>query len=65
MFIGYLVLFSQLISPFKAISKAIYEASRGIAALNRIKEITDEEVSIVDQTNALEVTSFNDRVSYR
>jgi len=64
LFIGYLVLFSQLISPFKAISKAIYEASRGIAALNRIKEITDEEVSIVDQTNALEVTSFNDKVSY-
>ena len=43
LFIGYLVLFSQLISPFKAISKAIYEASRGIAALTRIKEITDEE----------------------
>ena len=65
LFIGYLVLFSQLISPFKAISKAIYEASRGVAAFNRIKEITDEEVSIVDQSHALELTSFIDRVSYR
>jgi len=64
LFIGYLVLFSQLISPFKAISKAIYEASRGVSALTRIKEITGEEVSIIDRPNALEVISFNDKVSY-
>jgi len=65
LFIGYLVLFSQLISPFKAISKAIYEASRGMAALTRIKEITDEEVSIKDKPNALEVKTFTDKVSYK
>ena len=36
-FIGYLILFSQLISPFKSISKAVYDSSQGIAALERIK----------------------------
>ena len=65
LFIGYLVLFSQLISPFKAISKAIYEASRGTAALTRIKEITDEEVSIVDKTNAFDLDFFKDKVEYK
>ena len=39
-FIGYLILFSQLISPFKSISKAVYDSSQGIAALERIEKIT-------------------------
>ena len=39
-FIGYLILFSQLITPFKSISKAIYDSSQGIAALDRIESIT-------------------------
>lgn len=64
LFIGYLVLFSQLISPFKGISRAIYEASRGVAALSRIQEITDEKVDIVDKENAIAATTFNDKVEY-
>ena len=42
-FIGYFILFSQLISPFKSISKAIYDSSQGIAALERIEKVTLEK----------------------
>jgi len=65
LFIGYLVLFSQLISPFKAISKAIYEASRGVAALARIKEIIDEKVGIEDKEGAIIAQPFSDKVIYK
>jgi ABC-type multidrug transport system fused ATPase/permease subunit len=65
LFIGYLVLFSQLINPFKSISKAIYEANRGNAALNRIEEITKAEVSIKDKENAIAISDFSDSVHYK
>ena len=63
-FIGYLILFSQLISPFKSISKAIYDSSQGIAALNRIDAVLNEEEKIVDSPNALEKLIFKNEISF-
>lgn len=63
-FIGYLILFSQLISPFKSISKAIYDSSQGIAALNRVDAVLNEEEKIVDSPNALEKLSFKNEISF-
>lgn len=64
-FIGYLVMFSQLITPFKVISKATYESNRGKAALNRISEITDAEINIQDNPGAVAMTSFEREVHYK
>ena len=63
-FIGYLILFSQLISPFKSIAKAIYDSSQGIAALNRVDAVLNEEEKIVDSPNALEKLSFKNEISF-
>ena len=69
-FIGYLILFSQLISPFKSISKAIYDSSQGIAALERIEKIIMEKQMIPEiETNENKFIfskeiSFN-KVSFR
>lgn len=63
-FIGYLILFSQLISPFKSISKAIYDSSQGIAALNRVDAVLNEEEKIVDSPNALEKLIFKNEISF-
>lgn len=38
-FITYIVLFAQLITPFKTLSRAIYDAQKGVSALERIDEI--------------------------
>ena len=63
-FIGYLILFSQLISPFKSISKAIYDSSQGIAALERIEKITLEKTMISDIESNEEKFIFSKEVSF-
>jgi subfamily B ATP-binding cassette protein MsbA len=45
-FLVYLVLFSQLIPPFKAFSKALYTAQRGVASLARVQEIIQTQNAI-------------------
>ena len=63
-FIGYLILFSQLISPFKSISKAIYDSSQGIAALERIEKITLQEQLIKNSPATPQSISFNKEISF-
>ena len=64
-FIGYLILFSQLISPFKSISKAIYDSSLGIAALERIEKITLEDKLIKNNPENPEPVNFNKEISFK
>ena len=63
-FIGYLILFSQLISPFKSVSKAIYDSSQGIAALERIEKITLEKKIIPDIELEVEEFNFSKEISF-
>ncbi|MBM78884.1 MAG: antibiotic ABC transporter ATP-binding protein [Crocinitomicaceae bacterium] len=63
-FIGYLILFSQLITPFKAISKAMYDSSQGISALNRVEEVLFEEETIKSDSKCLNINSFSKEICY-
>lgn len=63
-FIGYLILFSQLITPFKSISKAIYDSSQGIAALDRINSILNENQKITDNPKAIENFQFQVKIEF-
>ena len=63
-FIGYLILFSQLISPFKSISKAIYDSSQGIAALERIEKITLQNQLIKNNPINQEPVIFSNEISF-
>lgn len=63
-FIGYLILFSQLISPFKSISKAVYDSSQGIAALERIEKITLQDRLIKNSPATPQPISFNKEISF-
>ena len=63
-FIGYLILFSQLITPFKSISKAIYDSSQGIAALERINSILNENQKITDNPKTNENFQFQDKIEF-
>jgi len=64
-FIGYIILFSQLIPAFKTISKATYESNKGVSALERIEEITKAEVDIKDKVNAHSLATFSDKIEYK
>ena len=63
-FIGYLILFSQLITPFKSISKAIYDSAQGIAALERIETITLEKNLISDISSGVNKIAFSKEISF-
>ena len=63
-FIGYLILFSQLISPFKSISKAVYDSSQGIAALERIEKITLQDQLIKNSPETPQPINFNKEISF-
>ena len=63
-FIGYLILFSQLISPFKSISKAVYDSSQGIAALERIEKITLQDQLIKNNPATPQPINFNKEISF-
>ena len=63
-FIGYLILFSQLISPFKSISKAVYDSSQGIAALERIEKITLQDQLIKNSPAIPQPINFNKEISF-
>ena len=63
-FIGYLILFSQLISPFKSISKAVYDSSQGIAALERIEKITLQDQLIKNTPATPHPINFNKEISF-
>jgi len=51
-FIAYIAFLSQLIAPFKSITNAYSNAQKGLAATNRVKEITEAEVLIKDHLQA-------------
>ncbi len=64
-FLGYLALFSQVISPAKSISTAYYNIQKGLASIDRINEIMDAENPIKEKENALELKEFEESVEFR
>lgn len=52
-FIYYLILFSQIVSPVKGFSSAFYNVQKGSASAERIEEILNAEVSINEAKDAL------------
>lgn len=64
-FIVYIATLSQLISPFKSITTAYSNAQRGLAALDRVKEITEADIDIKDAENAITIGTFSSEVCYK
>jgi len=64
-FITFLIIFSQLITPMKAITKAYYNIQKGIASMERIEKILEAEETIVSKPDAAEIKSFRGAVEYK
>ncbi len=58
LFIAYIALFTQIITPLKNISTAIANYKRGQSAMDRITEVLDADEVILTSSNPLPVTSF-------
>jgi subfamily B ATP-binding cassette protein MsbA len=63
-FILYIVIFSQVIPPAKSLSMAYFNVQKGLASLERINKILDEEEPISNRPDALPLNTFNESIEY-
>jgi subfamily B ATP-binding cassette protein MsbA len=63
--IGYLVVFSQIIQPAKQFSDAIFKVNKGMASLERIREILNAEETVLDKSDAVELNSFEREIAFK
>lgn len=64
-FILYIVIFSQMISPARALSESFVRVQRGISAGERIGEILTEDEQIHQRDNASPVDGFKDEIQFK
>lgn len=62
-FISFMGLAYNILTPAKAISKASYAVKNGIAAAERVFEVLEQENTIDSKENALVKNTFDDKVS--
>ncbi|WP_188812902.1 ABC transporter ATP-binding protein [Hymenobacter cavernae] len=64
-FIGYIILFSQILVPAKALSSAFSNIQRGLVAGERILSIIDTEPTVRDQPDARVLPPFREQIELR
>lgn len=64
-FIGYLILFAQIINPAKSFSTAYYNILKGMASADRIDDILQAEISIKEKPDAKPVKEFKKAIEFR
>lgn len=64
-FIGFLIIFSQLINPAKTFSSAYYQVQKGIASAERIEQVLDAKEVIIEKKNALPITDFEHSIEFK
>lgn len=64
-FILYIIIFSQIINPAKALSTAFYNTQRGSAAIERIEDIMKAPVTIQELPDAKTLSSFTTKIEFR
>jgi subfamily B ATP-binding cassette protein MsbA len=64
-FIGYIVIFSQIIPPAKSFTSAFYHIQKGSASAKRVCEILDEENPIQDPTQPKGKAFLNENIRFK
>ena len=64
-FIGYLTVFSQLMSPAKAFSSAYNSMNKGLASIDRVNEIINSQEVITEKPNANSILKFKDTIEFK
>ncbi len=64
-FITYLAMFSQLLTPSKAFASAYSSVQKGLASAERIDKILNAEVSIKDKEDPKRIQSFEKSIEYK
>jgi len=64
-FIGYIVVFSQLIPPAKALSTAAYNIQRGMASVDRVNVILNAQNTIKEIDKPIKVSDFKESIEFK
>lgn len=64
-FLAYILIFSQIIQPLKTVAAASYSIKKGAASVDRIEELINEEVSIKEPANPIQLTSFKESIEFK
>lgn len=64
-FITYIIVFSQVLTPAKNISKAVANIQRGLVSGERIFKIIDIEPAIKNYPNAVSKQQFNEKIEFK
>ncbi len=64
-FIGYLLMFFQLITPVRQFSQAYYNVQKGLASTERINMVLNAEESIRDKVHPAKIERFEKEIEYR
>lgn len=64
-FIMYIALFSQVISPAKAFSASYYNLQKGLVSLDRIEEILNAEITLKENENPINKKSFDSEIELK
>lgn len=63
-FIGFIVIFSQILPPIKSLSQGYYSIQRGSASAARIMDVLDAEIEVSEKENALKIDTFNKDIKF-
>ena len=64
-FIGFMLIFAQLIPPAKNFSTAFYNIRKGLASAQRIFEVLDADSRIPEKADALTIKEFKQGIEYQ
>jgi ATP-binding cassette, subfamily B, bacterial MsbA len=64
LFIGYLVVFSQIIQPARAISDAVFRINKGAASMERVNDILLAPIDIMDQEKPEPLEGFEREIIF-
>lgn len=64
-FIAYIAMFSQIISPAKAFSNAFYNLQTGLVMLDRVEAVINEPNTLTEKPNAIEKNDFTGTIEFK
>lgn len=64
-FIGYLLIFSQIINPAKSFSQAFYNIQKGMASADRVDQLLEAEIKITEPENAISKAGFETEITFQ
>lgn len=65
LFITFIIVFSRVLQPAKAISTSLSNIQRGIASGERVFEIIDYQQKIKEPENPVDIPEFNEAIEFR